>query len=66
MGSSWYLATLGTGGKLKVLGSASSSDLLTGVYDGIGGLFPQPDGSMLAVCLENTTPSYIRILRLQN
>ncbi len=60
-----YLYRLGADGKLKAL-YTTNSDLLTGVYDGLDGLFVRPDGSVLAVCMNNAAPSFIRVLRLQN
>ena len=44
----------------------SSSKLLTGVYDGLDGLIRQEDGSLRVLCLENTLPGRLRMLKLKN
>lgn len=58
-----YFYRVGTDGKLAKL-HTSSSDLLVGVYSGVDGFIRQPDGSMQVICLENSSPSYIRVLEL--
>ena len=60
-----YYYRIDKNGKLAQLHTASS-DLLVGVYNGLDGFIRQPDGSVRAVCLENSSPSYIRVLRLKS
>lgn len=60
-----YIYSLNVDGRLAVRYSCYS-DMFTGTYDGLDGLFIRPDGSVLAVCMENLEPSFIRVLRLQD
>lgn len=59
------LYRIGRDGKFSRL-HTSSSELLTGVYNGLDGLIPQKDGSIQVVCLNNSTPCSIRVLRLKS
>ena len=60
-----YLYRINAQGKLSRL-YTSSSKLLTGVYDGLDGLIRQEDGSLRVLCLENTLPGRLRMLKLKN
>jgi len=55
------LYRIGKDGKLAQA-YAPKSGLLTGSYGGLDGIIRLEDDSMLAVCLENRSPGYIRVL----
>jgi hypothetical protein len=57
------LCRIGKDGKLAQA-YAPKSGLLTGSYGGLEGIIRLEDGSMLAVCLENRNPGYIRVLTI--